>query len=222
MQGTRTLETSKGRTVETPYTDEQAVEIAAGIDDGFARSLVSQYRESFRGLSSDQMTWIHILAVRQSQARIALAPIVGLLGRAAERLKRPKIVLRIASGAEIRIGIAGDKSRDPGSLTVVKVRGSTWLGRVTTAGEWQPSGFADQSTAREVYDVLQRLADDPAATAAEYGKMTGFCCFCSRPLADERSTSVGYGPVCAAKFNLPWGARGTTTTTNQENEHVQG
>ena len=151
------------------------------------------------------MTWIHILAVQHGRPKISLAPITDLFRRAAERLKRPKVVLMTASGMGIRIGIAGDASRDPGSVTVVANKNSTWLGRVTTTGEWQPSGFCDRHTAKELYDLLQRFADDPAAIAAEYGRMTGFCCFCSRPLADERSTAVGYGPVCAEKFRLPWG-----------------
>jgi hypothetical protein len=43
--------------------------------------------------------------------------------------------------------------------------------------------------------------------AAEHGHKTGNCCFCSRPLNDARSTEVGYGPVCADKWELPWGTK---------------
>jgi len=34
---------------------------------------------------------------------------------------------------------------------------------------------------------------------------TGNCCFCRRELTDKRSTEVGYGPICADHFSLPWG-----------------
>lgn len=33
-----------------------------------------------------------------------------------------------------------------------------------------------------------------------------WCRFCSKPLSDESSTAVGYGPDCAADHNLPHGA----------------
>jgi len=47
-----------------------------------------------------------------------------------------------------------------------------------------------------------------ADEAAALGHSTSYCCFCSRHLKDQgegRSVEVGYGPVCAAKFGLPWG-----------------
>jgi hypothetical protein len=33
------------------------------------------------------------------------------------------------------------------------------------------------------------------------------CCFCGRDLDTAESISVGYGPVCAAKYGLPWGEK---------------
>lgn len=44
-----------------------------------------------------------------------------------------------------------------------------------------------------------------AEEAAAFGHTTGNCVFCMQPLTDGRSTTVGYGPVCATKNNLPWG-----------------
>ena len=47
-----------------------------------------------------------------------------------------------------------------------------------------------------------------AETAARIGFSTHHCMFCSRKLTDEgenRSVDVGYGPVCAKRYNLPWG-----------------
>lgn len=41
--------------------------------------------------------------------------------------------------------------------------------------------------------------------AALHGKMTGKCCFCNSPLIDQKSTDVGYGPVCAKHYGLPHG-----------------
>ena len=44
-----------------------------------------------------------------------------------------------------------------------------------------------------------------AVAAAAFGQITGHCVFCSRLLTDERSITVGYGPVCAEHNGLPWG-----------------
>lgn len=47
-----------------------------------------------------------------------------------------------------------------------------------------------------------------ADEAAAYGRATDHCVFCGHGLEDERSTTVGYGPVCADNYGLPWGAKG--------------
>lgn len=49
-----------------------------------------------------------------------------------------------------------------------------------------------------------------ADEAAAYGKSTEHCVFCGRGLSDDRtgcSLEVGYGPVCADKYGLPWGSK---------------
>lgn len=54
------------------------------------------------------------------------------------------------------------------------------------------------------------LSDDTLATAeqaAEFGKAYECCCFCARDLDTPESITVGYGPTCAAKRNLPWGVK---------------
>lgn len=56
--------------------------------------------------------------------------------------------------------------------------------------------------------AIHRLTADMKVTAeqaAQFGALTGACVFCSRRLTDERSVTVGYGPVCADKAGLPWG-----------------
>ena len=45
-----------------------------------------------------------------------------------------------------------------------------------------------------------------ARVASQYGHAHGVCMFCARDLTDERSIEVGYGPVCAGRHDLPWGA----------------
>lgn len=54
-------------------------------------------------------------------------------------------------------------------------------------------------------NTLAELEKDPVAAAVAYGHAMGNCAFCTRPLTDDRSIVVGYGPVCAQKYGLPWG-----------------
>jgi Family of unknown function (DUF6011) len=57
-----------------------------------------------------------------------------------------------------------------------------------------------------IYEVAATGRPVTAEEAAAFGKDTGHCCACARTLTDDRSVSVGYGPVCAAKYGWPWGA----------------
>ena len=56
--------------------------------------------------------------------------------------------------------------------------------------------------------LIVAFAANPAAVGAAYGKRTGQCCFCCRHLETRESVAVGYGPICAEKFGLPWGEVG--------------
>jgi hypothetical protein len=68
-------------------------------------------------------------------------------------------------------------------------------------GEFRASGACTP----EVVGVLTNLNADPANYAAEYGKRTGACCFCATRITTDESLEVGYGPICAARYGLPWG-----------------
>ena len=110
--------------------------------------------------------------------------------------------------ADYRINVAGDRAREPGSLTITSTterneRGQRkWMGRITKAGVFEPA----RDCAPTIGDQLRAFAIDPAAVAARHGQITKSCCFCNRNLTDPRSRAVGYGPDCAGHFGLPWGA----------------
>lgn len=79
-----------------------------------------------------------------------------------------------------------------------------WLGNIDRSGRfWKATGCPDW-----VLGFLEELVANPEAIAAQHGKATGQCCFCSRLLTDDRdgySVDVGYGPVCASRYGLKWG-----------------
>lgn len=84
-----------------------------------------------------------------------------------------------------------------------------WVGTIdlnTGEARWNSAATASRSDrGRGVRTVIERFAADPVAYTAECGRHSGSCCYCNRALTDARSTSVGYGPICAQRFGLPWG-----------------
>lgn len=135
--------------------------------------------------------------------------VVQLLETASQHLRFPKLQLVFGDGLPLRISIAGPRSKTPGYLMLTdgaRYPDNRFYGRISPEGVLEL--YRDGERVREpLFGLLQRLADKPAEVAAEYGRMTGHCCFCRLPLKDERSTAVGYGPVCAENYGLPWGAK---------------
>jgi hypothetical protein len=132
-----------------------------------------------------------------------LTEVLTLFGRAA-RLRNPKINLDFPDTGKIVLSVAGPRSKAPGTINVATPGGyeaNTWYGRVNLDGSFTPTRQAPAALEAR----LALFAADPAKVAGEHGHRTGQCCFCNRPLTDERSTEVGYGPVCADTFALPWG-----------------
>lgn len=141
-----------------------------------------------------------------------LAGILVLFERARQHLKFPAIVLSVNETLSIRINVAGERAKIPGSLTVVDAERNEqdgerdWFGRILLDGTFQPS----KAAARYMPALAQRLAQfaaDPSKIAGDDGRLHGRCCFCRLPLSDERSTAVGYGKKCASNFGLAWGNR---------------
>lgn len=139
-----------------------------------------------------------------------LSGILALFDRARQHLHYPAIVLSVPGWPVtnlIRISVAGERANVPGSLNVASldefVNGRRrWYGRVRQDGI-----FEQREGGSELANRLAQFAADPARVASEHGRLTGRCCFCHHALEDERSTAVGYGPVCADHFGLPWGIR---------------
>ncbi len=183
----------------------------------FASSLISQF--DARGtLSPRQWPWVDTLIERAGEATTKasapvvsekigdLAPLQALFDRARVHLKKPAIVIGLDGIGELRIAEAGPQSRDPGSVNVsINGRTGTWFGKILKDGHFQASRKVP--TPPTLIAGMKEFAKDPAAAAAKHGKLTGRCCFCNLHLTDARSTSQGWGPVCADHWGVPWGER---------------
>lgn len=187
---------------------------------GFARSLLSQYATK-GALSDKQLFWVRklvtdnpvqVLPVQSSSAVIdAPAPselnvqgIRALFNKATAKLKKPSIVLG-AGGSLIRLYVAGGASKFPGSVVIVNKHSKRYVGRIDLTGRYLPSPAYPMQV--HVIETLKALSADPAGTAAAHGKATGACCFCNTGLTDPKSLGVGYGPICAGHYGLPWGEK---------------
>lgn len=180
-------------------------------DLAFAQSLL---KYSTRGLSAKQMYWVGVLADRCTEAppeqavvadSLQVKEIFALLERN-NAAKRPKLRIMI-SQKEIQISRAGLKARYPGSINIVQLEGKMYLGRVHLDGKFEPARYIEPARAQDIAEALKEFSANPEQVAREYGKQTGNCCFCAKHLDDERSLLMGYGPVCAANYKLPWGER---------------
>lgn len=168
---------------------------------------------SGKSLTSGQVPWAHKIAT-DLKTRLEAPPadttgispmksIQDLFTTACKNLKRPAITLEV-DGLPVQLKLAAPTSANAGFVYVTNGASfgtNLYYGKISPTGEFQPG----RAFVHGLVDTLNKLAADPAKLAAEHGHKTGRCCFCNRQLDDERSTDVGYGPVCAKNYALPWG-----------------
>ena len=132
--------------------------------------------------------------------------VYAMFASAAKTNKSPKISIN-ADGFEFYLYVSGPQAKTSGVINVKGRQdngwGGKWFGRIAETGTWRHRGEVDERMA----DALSKLQMDPVGTVAEFGKLGGRCCFCNSSLSDLKSTDVGYGPICAQKWGLPWGKK---------------
>ncbi|TXH52569.1 MAG: hypothetical protein E6Q97_15610 [Desulfurellales bacterium] len=168
-------------------------------DQSFAESLL---RASKKGpLSEKQMHWVGVLTQRATspvavKERVDLSRVVNLFTQAGRAgLKNPSIRIGGVKLSPAKVG-----SANYGSVYVKA--GSTYLGKISGAGDWSPARDAGQAAA-DAFAKVQKFACDPVSAASAEGHATGDCCFCGKELSDAGSIAVGYGPICAENYGLP-------------------
>lgn len=184
----------------------RALEAQADRSD-FANDLMAAARA--RRLSPKQAGWLHKLATdavtpRQPKAERSTADLSSLRDMLAGSGKKfPKLRFQVGEQA-IVLSLAGERSSRCGTVNITDGRpygANTWFGRI------ELDGFltAGKAATDEIVSALVTFAADPSAFAAQHGVATGCCMFCGRELETAESRSVGYGPICADRFGLPWG-----------------
>lgn len=184
-----------------------------GKDAEFAKSLCDGCTKN-GGVTEKQLYWVEKLTAKaledEPELRIVrkAAAIFDLFDNVSGKLKRPTFTIDGGAGPDLRLSLAGERAKVPGSINVTTNEGNydsrKWFGRILRNGEWQESSRHPVTDA--VFEAVERFSEDPEGEAARYGKKTGACCFCSRELSDDRSTEAGYGKTCAKNYGLHWGA----------------
>jgi hypothetical protein len=197
---------------------KQHLQSVPAKDQEFASSLISQ-SEKGKTLSDKQMYWVTKLAsaamgipdfTRPAEVNVGeFSGVIDLFKKAGTTLKYPRITLKTTGGQKLVLSVAGQLSAHPGTINVTdggQYGMNKWFGRVEPDGKFVP-GHAAEKIKNDLIPILTKLASAPHRVAAEYGKVTGCCCFCSTPLTDPKSLTVGYGPQCAKQWHLPWGLK---------------
>ena len=129
-------------------------------------------------------------------------PVIDLLAKAtASGLKKPRLHLRLGENKVI-IKAAPVTGRNAGCFYVTGAfEDDIYWGKIDANGD----ADAKLKSAGYIFEQLAELAADPAAFAVRQGRETICCMFCGRDLDTTESRTVGYGPICADKWGLPWG-----------------
>lgn len=175
-------------------------------------------RASEKQLAAIERKYEEITTAREKRTTgLRLPRIAALLNHALEHgLKKPAIRLRLPEGLggiKVRVGdhktegkVAFVNDRDRLVPNKYGVEKPAYYGYIRlSTGELVKSPYADSSLVASAQGTLEGFEADPHKASAVEAHATGHCCFCGLPLEDGRSVAMGYGPICARKWGLPWG-----------------
>lgn len=182
--------TSNGKTVtfETALTAKQAFAIVAALPrTSFHEWIVKGCDHP----TEKQVLWALKVAQDTIDARnpeVGPGPYIGIVKKMGELQKEAKarVVLRF-EGLVLKSVTRGENI---GSVHLFK--GRDYVGKITI------DGYARADLT--VRETLDKIAADPVKAAREYGRVSGSCSYCGRPLSDPVSVHGGIGPVCLAKL----------------------
>lgn len=167
----------------------------AGALDRYGELTVNQLAAIQRCIEGDKTR------AEQHAAKVATAPNVAGAGFSrmvaafdaakASGLKNPKF----------RVQHYAFKPAKPGSTNagcIYVTRDDTYLGKITSNGQYLASRDADAQTQAQVADICK----DPFAAAVLHGQQTGRCSCCGAELTNKESIELGIGPICRRKWGL--------------------
>lgn len=209
--------TKKGRVVESPYTNAEAMVILKRVMSEFARKLIQDHAK-FNRLYPDQWAWVHILALEQVakenghsikqaagwlKGKVCGKKLHALMMVTFDALKHGTRFTFVTEQGKIELTMSKSEKnyKRIWISNKTKEEGSNILyGSINADGQlW----YAPQ-TPFWVQTVVNEICLNPQAALKKYGLQSGNCCICRLTLTDSISLRCGYGPVCAKKYGLPY------------------
>jgi hypothetical protein len=168
---------------------------------------------SKKGLSIGQAKGVlNVVRAEAKPAKVeAAAPLAGA-NISKVRTARFRVVAPDGDSIALRISVPTMWTDAPKGTRKISARGADgW----ETVGKADPNGTVKLFNkigpvkAGRVADALETLqnADDDLVYILAYAMEGSECGFCGLELDTVESLTVGYGPTCAKKHDLPWGAK---------------
>src|SRR5262252_695683 len=132
---------------------------------------------------------------------------------------RYRVTLADGDHLALRVSLAGQDSKLAGSRIVsTRVNGDEWMGvaHIPTSGDfrlWRSCQGTLRSRVQAAVDVLDqaKTQDEWLVAGLAFAQEGSQCFICGRDLDTPESLTAGYGPTCADKHGLPWGAVSSPT-----------
>lgn len=118
-----------------------------------------------------------------------------MLRKASQHLRYPKIRFHVeeqGQGYRIQVSLATK------GYIAIKIDGE-YVGKIMPDGAIYLYGLKDWMRA-----AIMEYCQHPLENAKIIGQRFNYCCFCASELTNKISVQVGYGPICASNFGLPW------------------
>jgi len=135
--------------------------------------------------------------------------IFDIFDNAKRSLKYPKLQYPFEKQM-IEFSLAGEKSKNPGAIYITN-------GQKYPTGKYYGKLFKDEEAKKlrfiwnekiprteDLTAIIRAIAANPVGMCSMIGQQYAHCCFCGLELTNKNSVTVGYGPICAEKWGLPW------------------
>lgn len=184
------------------------------IKGDFANSLSIQAKGDTKNLSAKQTEWVNKL----------LNDVIKLEEQQPANERNCIFFQTALVKDSMRIRLSYTMADIEGSLTIKRATTNSNKGNLFVTfnannmdsiyvGKILPNGFFLRASSfnfvedfNKIMEYLASVTDKDCliTEAKKYALKTNNCCFCKRELTDEISVKVGYGPICAEYFGLPW------------------
>jgi len=134
--------------------------------------------------------------------------IFDIFEKAKQTLKWPKLKYP-HENQMIEFSLAGPNARMPGTINITdgKQYPNKFYGRVIKDNEARKLRFQwneKQQRTEDLTAIIKAIVENPVGMCSLIGQQYAHCCFCGLELTNKNSVLVGYGPICAEKWGLPW------------------